>query len=163
MKIKINFLQGQYNIIAEASSGMPLEKNFILSELANNAGSKALPQYEVNIGSVLLVSMLQQLRNKINRPIVINSGYRQADYNTQIGGDKNSPHLKGWAADIQKISGYTDEDMATLWKMLCFDNCTIGAINLYNNYYHLEVLSDINYGNTKFVVRDNRTAKRKKR
>lgn len=164
MKVQINFLQGDYKFIVEANAGAQLEKNFKLSELANNLGDKSLPQYEINTGSVLLVSMLQQLRDKIKKPIVINSGYRQKAYNDRLpNADKNSPHLKGWAADIQKISGYTDEDIAALWKMLCLDNCTIGAINLYNDYYHLEVMSDINYGNTKFVIRDNRTAKQKRK
>lgn len=161
MKIRICFLDSNYNFIAEAAASSQLEKNFKLSELANNAGDKSLPQYEVNIGSVLLVSMLQQLRDKVKKPIMINSGYRQEEYNKKIGGDAHSPHLKGWAADIRKISGYTDEDIATMWRMLCMDNCTIGAINLYQTYYHLEIMSDVNYGSTKFEVRDHRSDAKK--
>lgn len=161
MKIRICFLSNNYDFIAEAAASAQLEKNFKLSELANNAGDKSLPQYEVNIGSVLLVSMLQQLRDKIKKPIVVNSGYRQVEYNKKIGGDSHSPHLKGWAADIQKISGYTDEDVVTIWRQLCCDSGTIGAINLYKTYYHLEILSDVNYGNTKFEVRDHRSDAKK--
>ena len=158
MKIRISFLNSNYDFIAEAAASAQLEKNFKLSELANNAGDKSLPQYEVNGGNVLLVSMLQQLRDKVKKPIVVNSGYRQKAYNDSLpNADKKSPHLKGWAADIRKIPGYTDEDIATMWRILCMDNCTIGAINLYQTYYHLEVLSDVNYGATKFEVRDHRS------
>lgn len=157
MKIRICFLDSNYNFIAEAAASSQLEKNFKLSELANNAGDKSLPQYEVNIGSILLVSMLQQLRDKVKKPIMINSGYRQEEYNKKIGGDAHSPHLKGWAADIQKISGYTDGDIATIWRQLCCESGTIGAINLYGTYYHLEIMSDVNYGSTKFEVRDHRS------
>lgn len=162
MKIRIRFLDSNMDYTAEAAASAQLEKNFRLGELANNAGDKSLPMYEVNIGSILLVSMLQALRDKIKRPIVINSGYRQPAYNAKIGGDKKSPHLKGWAADIRKISGYTDDDIVTIWRQLCCDTGTIGAINLYNDYYHLEIMSDINYGNTKFEVRDNRKGAGKK-
>lgn len=161
MKIRICFLNSNYNITAEAAASAQLEKNFRLSELANNAGDKSLPQYEVNIGSVLLVSMLQQLRDKVKKPIVINSGYRQEEYNKKIGGDAHSPHLKGWAADIRKISGYADNDIVTIWRQLCCEAGTIGAINLYQTYYHLEIMSDVNYGSTKFEVRDHRNDKQK--
>lgn len=158
MKIRICFLSNNYDFIAEATASAQLEKNFRLSELANNLGNKSLPQYEVNIGSVLLVSMLQQLRDKVRKPIVVNSGYRQKAYNDSLpGADKNSPHLKGWAADIQKISGYADDDIVTIWRQLCCEAGTIGAINLYGTYYHLEIMSDVNYGSTKFEVRDHRS------
>ena len=140
MKIRICFLSNNYNFIAEASASAQLEKNFKLSELANNAGDKSLPQYEVNIGSVLLVGMLQQLRDKVKKPIVVNSGYRQEEYNKEIGGD---------------------EDIVTIWRQLCCENGTIGAINLYYKYYHLEIMSDVNYGSTKFEVRDHRSDKQK--
>lgn len=162
MKIKISFLDNNYNFTAEAAASAQLEKNFRLSELANNLGDKSLPQYEMNIGSILLAKMLQALRDKVQRPIVINSGYRQKAYNDSLpGADPNSPHLKGWAADIQKISGYTDDDIVTIWRQLCCEAGTIGAINLYGTYYHLEVMSDVNYGSTKFEVRDHRSNKQK--
>lgn len=157
MKIRIHFLDSNMDYTAEAAASAQLEKNFRLGELANNAGDKSLPMYEVNIGSILLVKMLQELRDKLSRPVVINSGYRQPAYNAKIGGDKKSPHLKGWAADIRKITGISDDTMCIYWRELCLDNCTIGAINLYNDYYHLEIMSDINYGSKNFEIRDKRT------
>lgn len=160
MKVRINFLKEQMNYIVEAAASAKLEKNFELGELANTAGDKSLPMYEVNIYSVLFVKMLQELRDEVNARIIVNSGYRQEAYNKKIGGDKNSGHLRAWAADIQKINGISDETMAIYWRRICLDNCVIGAINWYDNYYHLEINSDKLYGNKNFEVRDKRSKKK---
>lgn len=160
MKVHINFLKEQMNYIVEAAASAKLEKNFELGELANTAGNKSLPMYEVNIYSVLLVKMLQELRDKVNTRIIVNSGYRQEAYNRKIGGDKNSGHLRAWAVDIQKINAITDESMVIYWKSICYENTVIGAINLYDGYYHLEICSDKLYGNKNFEVRDKRSKKK---
>ncbi|GAH48592.1 unnamed protein product [marine sediment metagenome] len=47
-----------------------------------------------------LVTKLQQLRDIINKPIHITSGYRCQAYNKKIGGYSKSPHLDGLAVDI---------------------------------------------------------------
>lgn len=157
MKVRSNFLNEHMDVISEAAASSKLEKNFILGELANTSGDKSLPMYEFNIGSIILVKCLQELRDKIGKPIVVNSGYRQFEYNKKIGGDTNSPHLRGWAADIRKVDGISDNSMAIFWERICSQNCEIGAINLYDTYYHLEINSDIAYGNKNFVIRDRRT------
>ena len=45
--------------------------------------------------------VLQPLRNKYGKPIVITSGYRCAALNKLVGGVSNSYHLQGNAADIR--------------------------------------------------------------
>lgn len=54
----------------------------------------------------LIVFCLQPLRDKIQRPIIISSGYRCNKLNLLIGGANNSQHLLGCAADF-KIQGMT--------------------------------------------------------
>ena len=49
----------------------------------------------------LLVSMLEWMRVTLGRPMVINSGCRCRPYNTLIGGNPNSEHMDGQAADIR--------------------------------------------------------------
>lgn len=44
--------------------------------------------------------MLDALRKKFGKPIIITSGYRSPEYNISIGGSKNSAHVQGKAADI---------------------------------------------------------------
>lgn len=47
-----------------------------------------------------LVMALQDLRNETGKPIGISSGYRCSNFNKQVGGDTNSAHLLGGAADF---------------------------------------------------------------
>lgn len=43
---------------------------------------------------------LVAIRDKLNLPMTITSGYRSKEHNKSIGGAKNSPHLHGKAVDI---------------------------------------------------------------
>jgi len=47
-----------------------------------------------------LCIQLEQLRAVFNRPVKVISGYRTMEYNSAIGGAKDSQHMKGRAADI---------------------------------------------------------------
>ena len=48
--------------------------------------------------------MLQKLRQTLDRPLFITSGYRCQEHNKAVGGASESYHLKGMAADIVCIS-----------------------------------------------------------
>lgn len=54
----------------------------------------------------LLLDNLQEVRTKIDKPLVITSGYRCTTHNIDVGGKKTSSHLKGRAADIATESSY---------------------------------------------------------
>ena len=43
---------------------------------------------------------LVAIREKLNLPMTITSGYRSKEHNEAIGGAKNSPHIYGKAVDI---------------------------------------------------------------
>ena len=47
-----------------------------------------------------LVFMLQKIREHFNKPVIVNSGYRNAAYNKKVGGASRSQHIYGKAADI---------------------------------------------------------------
>lgn len=52
--------------------------------------------------AVDLVEALERIRAELGgRPIHVNSGYRPAAYNRLIGGEVNSTHIDGLAADIE--------------------------------------------------------------
>lgn len=51
-----------------------------------------------------LVGMLEELRGKINKPIILNSAWRCNAHNHAVGGVPGSAHTKGQAVDI-RISG----------------------------------------------------------
>ena len=46
------------------------------------------------------IRVLQELRNKYDKPIIINSTYRSPSYNKLVGGSKNSLHLEFNAIDF---------------------------------------------------------------
>lgn len=53
------------------------------------------------IDPVLLI-VLERLRAKLGRPLVIVSGFRCPEYNARVGGISTSQHLYGRAADLPR-------------------------------------------------------------
>jgi uncharacterized protein YcbK (DUF882 family) len=75
-----------------------LTKNFKVSEFL-------CPNTKQIILDELLITIVQNIRDKYNKPITITSGYRTQAYNDSLpGSDKNSLHIKGKALDIM-VSG----------------------------------------------------------
>lgn len=57
---------------------------------------------EVRANIVALVeNVLDPVRERLAKPIIVNSGYRCPKRNLKVGGVKNSQHMKGEAADIR--------------------------------------------------------------
>ena len=48
----------------------------------------------------LATAVLEPVREKLGRQIVVNSGYRCPKHNAEVGGVANSQHLRGEAADV---------------------------------------------------------------
>ena len=48
----------------------------------------------------LVREVLDPVRERLGMPIVVNSGYRCEKHNKDVGGVRNSQHLRGEAADI---------------------------------------------------------------
>ncbi len=79
-----------------------LSPHYMLSEFLN------LRKYPTNIPSMQVIENLTygcrhllEPARKVVGPILINSGYRNEAVNRQVGGVRNSQHLKGQAADIR--------------------------------------------------------------
>lgn len=43
---------------------------------------------------------LQALRDRLGKPLIVNSAYRSLEHNTRVGGAKNSLHMKALAFDV---------------------------------------------------------------
>lgn len=96
-----------------------LTKNFSLAELTKSqtAARKGLdntptPLVEKNLKH-LAVAILQPLRDKIGKPIVINSGYRSPSVNKAVGGSDTSAHRFGHAVDLI-VPAYAGGDVKKL-------------------------------------------------
>jgi uncharacterized protein YcbK (DUF882 family) len=82
-----------------------------------------------------LLTKLVELRNYLERPVYITSGYRCFEYNRKVGGVVNSYHCIGLAADIK----VKDINLITLLE-IC-ENIDFAGIGLYEkkNFLHLDV------------------------
>ena len=83
-----------------------------------------------------LIYRLQNLRDKINKPIYITSGIRCRKYNRKIGGYINSPHLTGKAVDIH-VRNMSLKDLAIKAKDVGFTR-----VGLYpdNHFIHIDII-----------------------
>ena len=93
---------------------MQLTKNFTLEELVHSdtADAKGIdntPTQEIidNLKE-LAENVLQPIRDKWGKPLIINSGYRCKELNKAIGGVSTSQHQRGQAADIE--AGTNDDN-----------------------------------------------------
>jgi zinc D-Ala-D-Ala carboxypeptidase len=80
---------------------------FLASETAARMGRVITPttQEVVNL-TRLCQTLLEPIRARLGRPIVITSGLRPQWLNETIGGSKTSAHMRGFAADV-KVVGMT--------------------------------------------------------
>lgn len=78
---------------------MQITKNFKLKEFECKCGKCVLPKEKI-VEIVVLAIVLQKLRDYVQMPIKINSGYRCNFHNQQVGGVQNSYHMRAKAADI---------------------------------------------------------------
>ncbi len=115
---------------------MKLTKNFSLSEFASHDGEPTPPEVVENLKE--LAKELQVLRDYLNTPLKINSGYRSPAHNKAVGGAKFSQHLLGKAADISS-NKYTPDQIYAAVKLLQKEGkIRIGGIGRYNSFLHLD-------------------------
>ena len=84
-------------------NNLNLSTHFTVAEFCN------LQKYPQNIPTIQQITnmaygcrnLLEPARQAIGCPIIINSGFRNADVNRRVGGVADSQHLQGCAADIR--------------------------------------------------------------
>lgn len=96
-----------------------LGTNFTLGEFIQTAtGYDNVPgEVEINNLRLLVQNVLQPLRNYLNKPIQISSGYRSPMVNSAVGGSSTSQHMTGQAADFS-IPGMTPYEVEQVIKKL---------------------------------------------
>ena len=85
-----------------------------------------------------LAKQLQILRDYLNEPIHINSGYRTPAYNKKIGGKPNSYHIKAMAADITVKSKTPKQLALVIEKLISNGTLKIGGMGVYNGFIHVD-------------------------
>ena len=114
--------------------------NFTISELVkSDTAEKHGLNNTPDINSLdnlleLIFYVLQPLREKLGKPIIITSGFRSVKVNNLVGGVANSEHLYGQAADFV-VNGMTPKQVVEFVKKsgIEFDQC----INEYDQWTHI--------------------------
>ena len=81
-----------------------------------------------------LIETLENIRNRFDAPVIINSGYRTPGWNSKVNGSSNSYHCKGMAADIV-VKGHSSKEVAKYADSIMEKG---GVIN-YTNFTHIDV------------------------
>lgn len=121
--------------------------NFSISELIHSdnaikAGIDNTPTIKETDNLLnLIFYCLQPIRDKLKKPMIITSGYRNRKVNILAGGKANSQHLKGQAADfivnnmsIQQVINFI------IYSDIEFDQ----LINEYNKWVHISFVKGKN-------------------
>lgn len=115
--------------VYEKNQSFKLSTNFKVKEFDCKCGKYC----KVTVVHPELVEKLQKLRNHFGKPVIINSGYRCAPHNRNVGGAAASQHLFGKAADIV-VKGVSPEEVARVASSIGFT-----GIGVYNTFTHVDI------------------------
>jgi len=116
---------------------MQLEKNFKLKEFKCRDGTPVPEELMDNVK--LLAKNLQVIRDYIESPLVIISGYRTKKYNTRIGGARRSQHMLAKAGDLRTSTHTPQELREVIVKLIKEGKIMKGGVGLYNTFVHYDV------------------------
>ena len=117
----------------ETDSGWGDIKHFNKSEFACKCG-KYCNGYPADI-DMKMVKYADAIRERIGKPISVNSGLRCKTHNANVGGVSNSQHLYGTAADLGCPSGTTPAKMAAIAEEVMGGT---GGIGIYSWGIHID-------------------------
>lgn len=121
--------------IMDTDANKKVGQHFKVREFACKDGSQV-----VFIDSYL-VSILDILRNKVGKPVYINSGYRTPTRNKAVNGAKYSYHMRGMAADI-RVNEMSAKQLAKELNAIIPEEC---GIIVYENWVHFDVRTGKKY------------------
>lgn len=115
--------------IMDTDGNVKLARHFKVREFACQDGS------QVVFIDDYLCTILDILRNKLGKPIIVTSGYRTPGWNAKCGGAKYSYHMRGMAADI-RVNGMSAKELAKKLDEIVPNGC---GIIVYNSWVHFDV------------------------
>lgn len=115
--------------LVDTDGNAKLTKHFKVKEFACKDGSPVVFIDEH------LYTVLDILRNKLRKPVIITSGYRTPEWNKKCNGAKYSYHIRGMAADI-RVDGISAKELANKLNEIVPDEC---GIIVYKSWVHFDV------------------------
>lgn len=120
-----------------ANTQKRITHNFKLSEFNCSCGCDMPATVQRNIE--LLALRLERIRTVYGSPVIIHSGYRCREYNTRIGGARNSQHIQGKAADFS-IPGYGAASVAAAVRhLIATGEIAKGGVGKYPTFTHYDM------------------------
>ena len=122
---------------------MNLSENFTLEELCvtKNSNFRAMQMSPnpivVDNLKRLCSAILQPLRNHLQRPLTVNSGYRSEMLNKYVKGAANSYHIYGCAADLKMDNWKMAYECAAFVASNCPFNECILSCNKHSIWLHV--------------------------
>ncbi len=111
-----------------------LTPNFLLLEFVNPDSIDELTEV-IYLQIQFMANRLQVVRDVLEMPIKITSGWRTRQHNKRVGGAPHSYHVKGMAADIVVV-GMTAKKVQTFLKHWS------GGMGCYDTFTHLDTRSN---------------------
>lgn len=118
-----------YHYSLKKDGSKSLSKNFKVREFKSFDGTDTI------FVAPELVDVLQKVRDRLGKPLVINSAYRTETQNKKVGGATYSQHKYGTAADVC-ASGVKPEKIKAIAEEILGDS---GGIGLYRWGVHIDV------------------------
>ena len=84
-----------------------------------------------------LIVLLNAIRSRYGKPIVVTSGYRSPEHNEAVGGVKNSYHTLGLAADIRPLNENRSD--VSLLQGICDEMNPHGGVGFYDTFCHVDI------------------------
>ena len=109
-------------------------KYFSKREFQCQCGGRYCNGYPAEIDEDM-VRIADKIRERLGKPIGVNSGLRCSRHTANVGGVSNSQHLYGTAADLGKPSGVTPAQMAKIAEELMPNT---GGIGIYSWGIHID-------------------------
>ncbi|MDY6148972.1 MAG: D-Ala-D-Ala carboxypeptidase family metallohydrolase [Porphyromonas sp.] len=82
----------------------------------------------------VLLAKLDELRERLGRPVIVSSGYRCPVHNRNVGGVYNSQHVNGTAADIY-CPGVAVGELASAARAVGFDGI---GVYYFEGFVHVD-------------------------
>ena len=125
--------------LSEFFQSSTADKNSIKNE--PNVDERATVERNINL---LVVNVLDPVRDELRTPIIITSGYRCPQVNKLVGGVNNSQHMSGCAADFH-VQGFTPLMMRQVFLNI-YDTMEFDQLIYYrsNNIIHVSYVENGN-------------------
>ncbi len=114
-------------------------EHFSLEEFRCKDQDKTPVPVSVRGNTQRLMEQLEVLRSELGKPVIVHSGYRTVAYNKRVGGEDQSQHLCGAAADIT-VSGYSPAQVhEKIEALIASGKMMQGGLGLYDGFVHYDV------------------------